>query len=185
MNSRVRTTGFTLIEILVVVAIVAVVTAAATLSLGIIGDDNESRTEARRLASLIEVAQDEAVMQGREFGIELLSAGYRFVEYDPFAQVWVEIPDDDVLRPRNLAEGITLDLYMEDKRVPLENELADLGQDEDDRNRIKDYAPHALIFSSGDVMPFEVRIARDVAADPIILTVDALGELEITSGDDL
>lgn len=185
MNDRGRVTGFTLIEILVVVAIVAIVTAAATLSLGIIGDDNDARTEARRLASLIEIAQDEAMMQGREFGIELLSAGYRFVEYDPFSQSWVEIPGDELLRPRNLAEGVALDVYMEEKRIPLDDEPAELGEEEDDRPRITNYAPHSLIFSSGDITPFKVHFARGPAADPIVLTVDALGELEITSGDEL
>lgn len=184
MNSRVRLTGFTLIEILVVVAIVAIVTAVATLSLGVIGDDNDARTEARRLASLIEVAQDEAMMQGREFGLELLAGGYRFVEYDPFAQNWTDIPGDDVLRPRNLATGLFLDLYMEDKLVPLEEELAELGQDEDDERRLKKYAPHSLIFSSGDMTPFKVHIARGPAVEPIVLTVDALGQTEITSGDE-
>jgi general secretion pathway protein H len=183
MSGYVRAKGFTLIEILVVVAIIAIVTAAVVLSMGVIGDDRDSRTEVRRLATLIEVAQDEATMQGREFGLELLTGGYRFVEYDPLAVQWVDIPGDETLRPRNLSEGVTIELFMEDKRVTLEEELADLRSEEDNRQSLTSYAPHGLIFSSGDMTPMEIRMAREEMEEPIVLTIDALGQIEITSGE--
>ena len=74
--------AFTLIEILVVVSIIAVVMSIAVLSLGVLGDDRDLREEGRRVVALVQVAQDEAVMQGREFGIEFMTGGFRFVEFD-------------------------------------------------------------------------------------------------------
>lgn len=182
--------GFTLIEILVVVTIVAIVTSVAMLSLTLVGDDRDSRTEARRLASLLEVALDESIMQGREFGVELVTGGYRFVEFDRLTLQWAEIPGDETLRPRNLPDGVFLELFMEDQRVVLADELAEIeyqDEDEDDRPSLDDqrYAPHVFVFSSGDVTPFRVHIARSQLEEPVILDVDALGQAEIKSEEDL
>ncbi len=182
-----RDTGFTLIEILVVVTIIAIVTSVAMLSLSLVGDDRDSQTEARRLASLLEVALDESVMQGREFGIELMSGGYRFVEYDPQSSQWAEIPYDETLRPRNLPEGVTMELYMEDQRVVLSEEPAEIKtQDEDSMVReTEQYAPHVFVFSSGDVTPFEIHLSRTQMEDPVVLSVDMLGQAEFRTGDEL
>ena len=78
--------AFTLVEILVVVVIIAIISAIALLSLGILGDDRNLEREARRLSSLIELANDEATIQGRDYGLEFLRGGYRFVEHDPLKQ---------------------------------------------------------------------------------------------------
>ena len=94
MNSPRLSRAFTLIEILVVVSIIGIVLSIAVISLGVLGDDRELREEARRFAALVQVAQDEALMQGREFGIEFMSNGFRFVEYDPFLNRWDEVIGD-------------------------------------------------------------------------------------------
>jgi general secretion pathway protein H len=181
-----RDKGFTLIEILVVVAIVAIVTAVATLSLSLVGEDRDSRTEARRLASLLEVALDESILQGREFGIELMTGGYRFVEYDPQTLTWVELPFDETLRPRDLPEGVTMELFVEDQRVVLEEQAAELDDpDEDEADDDRNFAPHVLVFSSGDVTPFEVHLSRSQMEDSVVLSVDALGQAEISAGEEL
>ncbi len=48
--------GFTLIEILVVVIIIAIISGVALMSMNLIGDDRELDTERKRLATLIELA---------------------------------------------------------------------------------------------------------------------------------
>lgn len=185
MNHSGRAKGFTLIELLVVIAIIAIVTASVILSINVVGDDREARTEARRLASLVEVALDEALMQGRDFGLELSSGGYRFVEYDPLTLTWAEIIGDDTLRLRSLPEGVTLQLFMEDKRVPLAAEFEEIEEAESGSANANAYAPHLLIFSSGDLTPFELHIARQQMEQPIVVTGDLLGTLEITTGEEL
>ena len=98
--------GFTLVEILVVITIVGIVLSVAVLSLGVLGDDREMDTELRRYVSLVELARDEAMLQGREYGLEFLVQGYRFVELDPLTRQWTEIVGDDVLRPRDLPDTV-------------------------------------------------------------------------------
>ena len=179
--------AFTLIELLVVIVIVGIVSAVALLSFGILGDDRDLQREARRMGSLIELANDEATMQGRDYGMEIMRSGYRFVEHDPLTEQWQEIFGDETLRPRQLAEQMEFELFIEDRRVLLEDEAADTEKDEDDdntnRNQIEDYTPHVLILSSGDVTPFELKIVRQQDRTEITMTMSLLGELEIQTND--
>lgn len=179
--------GFSLIELLVVIVIVGIVTSIALLSLGLLGNDRDLQTEARRLISLIEVAQDEAMMQGREFGVELMAGGYRFVEYDPFTNEWTELIGDDTFRLRQLPEDVEFDLFLEEKRIVLTTDPAEF-KSADENNSFgptPDYAPHILIFSSGEHTPFEVTIVRMGTDQAIMVESTPEGILEIVSDDDL
>jgi len=178
--------AFTLIEILVVVSIVAVVMSIAVLSLGVLGDDRDLREEGRRLIALVQVAQDEAVMQGREFGIEFMTSGFRFVEFDPLLNTWSELIGDDTLRMRELPEEMELDLWVEGQHVLLETEPARTEPaDETTTVRIAEkYAPHILVFSSGDMTPFELRVQRQDLDQLIVLESNLLGDIKFQDPDD-
>lgn len=178
-----RSRAFTLIELLVVIVIIAVISAVALLSLGILGDDRNLQREARRLSSLIELANDEATIQGRDYGLEIMEAGYRFVEHDPFLNQWHELIGDDFLRPRQLEENMEFDLFIEDRRVLLDVEAAETEREEDDTDLTDDYLPHILIMSSGDVSPFELRLLRLNDRSSLTLTMSLAGELEIQNDD--
>lgn len=180
--------GFSLIEILVVIVIIAIVSGIALLSLGLLGDDRELDTEARRLASLVEVVQDEAVMQGRDFGMEFMTDSYRFVEYDPYGSRWVELFGDELMRLRRLPEDVEFDLYLEGQRVQLEYEPADIEETDTEpvvSSANNDYLPHVLIFSSGDVTPFELRITRQPTDQSVLLEGDFAGTIEIVTDEEL
>ncbi len=171
--------AFTLIELLVVVVIITVISAVALLSIGILGDDRDLQREARRLSSLIELANDEAAIQGRDYGLEIMESGYRFVEYDPFLNQWYEMIGDDFLRPRQIKEGLEFELTIEDRRVLLDASAAETERDEDDTDLTDDYIPQILIMSSGDVSPFELRLLRPSDRATLTLTMSLAGELEI------
>ena len=181
--------AFTLIELLVVIVIVGIVSAVALLSFGLIGNDQNLQREARRLGSLIELANDEATIQGRDYGLELMQSGYRFVEHDPFTEQWNEIIGDETLRQRQLEELLEFELFLEGRRVLLEEDAADTEHDEDEdedetkRSLIDDYVPHILILSSGDITPFELRIVRQPDRMEITMTMSLLGEFEIQTDD--
>ena len=187
MLIRRRVRGFSLIEILVVIVIIAIVSAIALLSLGLLGEDRDLETEAQRFASLVGLAQDEAAMQGREYGLEFMVDAYRFVEYDPYGNRWVELLDDELLRLRRLPEGVEFDLYLEGKRVSLNFEPADIEDPDEDSmlSRTTDnYAPHVLIYSSGDVTPFELAVTRRSNQQSIVLEGDFAGTIEFASNEE-
>ena len=179
--------GFTLVEILVVLVIIGTILSIGLMSFNLADNDRNLKTESRRFMALSEVALDEATMQGREFGIELMSKGYRFVEFDAFAGRWAELPGDDTLRLRGLPEELAFDLYLEDKRIPLDDDPAPF-EDPDENSGVSannSYAPHLLIFSSGDTTPFELHIYRDFDDIRVVMRGDALGTMEIINPDDI
>jgi len=186
MTIRRRSYGFSLIEILVVIVIIGIITGIALLSLGILGDDRQLQTEARRLASLVEVAQDESMMQGREFGIEFMNDSYRFVEYDPFISQWGELLGDDMMRLRHLPDDVEFVLRLEDQRVLLDNDPARFEDPEEASNRdlIETYSPHVFIFSSGDMTPFDLTILRRNDENGVVVKSDLTGAVEIVTGED-
>jgi len=180
-----RLRGFTLIEVLVVVVIVGIISSVVLLSTSLIDDEREIRREARRLASLVELAGDEALLQGRDFGLELVRGGYRFVEYDPLQDRWFEVPGDELLRPRRLPESLEFELYVEDRRVLLSEDHARLGNEESPTGELRaNYAPHTLILSSGQLSPFELRLLSEDAQSGIELPVTPAGEIEIDENAD-
>jgi general secretion pathway protein H len=180
-----RQAGFSLIEIMVIVFIVGILISVASLSIGVAGGDRALKTEADRFTALATVALDEATLQGREFGIELMTAGYRFVEYDGQTGHWAEVPGDDTLRLRQLPDEVEFELYLEGKRIVLEDDPATF-EDEDDNSpslRGKSYAPHLLIYSSGDTTPFELHLLRTFDDLAVGLRGNALGGIEIIDED--
>lgn len=182
--------AFTLIEILVVLVIVGILVSLTMLSFGILGDERSLEREARRLGSLIELVNDDATTQGRDFGIEFMTGGYRFVEYDPLLDQWFEVIGDDYLRQRDLDEGVEFELYLEERKVLLKADAAKIeqsGEDDDDRPRrdlTDDYIPHVLIMSSGDITPFELRIERFADRSEILMAMNLAGELKIGVDED-
>jgi general secretion pathway protein H len=180
-----RQAGFSLIEIMVIVVIVGILISVASLSIGIAGGDRALKTEADRFTALATVALDEAALQGREFGIELMTAGYRFVEFDGLTGQWAEVPGDDTLRLRQLPDEVEFELYLEGKRIVLDDDPAKF-EDADDNSlslRGKTYAPHLLIYSSGDTTPFELHLLRSFDDLTIALRGNALGGIEIIDED--
>ena len=187
MHNRQLQRGFTLIEIMVVVIIVATVVSIALLSVGVVGEDNELDKERRRLATLIEMAQDDAMMQGREFGIEIMRSSYRFVEFDPLTRQWAEVPYDELYRLRFLPEGVEFALYIDDKLIPLEEDPQVLEDESDSMlsSSTKPYLPHLFVFASGESSVYEIRLRRPLTDHELIMRGDVLGQIRFGEDDEI
>ncbi len=187
MHCRQQQRGFTLIEIMVVVVIVATIVSIALLSVGVIGEDDQLDKERRRLATLIEMAQDDAMMQGREFGVELMRSSYRFVEFDPLTRQWAEVPFDELYRLRFLPEGVEFSLYIDDRLIPLEEDPKDLADDPESMivSGVRPYLPHLFVFASGEASVYEIRIRRPQTDYELIMRGDALGQIRFGENDEI
>ena len=187
MRNRQHNQGFTLIEILVVIVIVATIVSMALLSVGLVGEDAELDKERLRLASVIETIQDEALLQGREFGVEIMTSSYRFIEFDPLTRLWAEIPGDDLYRLRYLPEGLEFELYVDDKRIPLEEDPKKL--DDPDKPMLsagaKPYVPHLFVFASGESSAYEIRLRRPQTDQQLVMRSDVLGPIEFGDDDEI
>jgi general secretion pathway protein H len=71
-----RDHGFTLVELMAVIAIIAVATAAVVLSWP--GANDQTRTEAVRFAARVALARDLAITNVRPVGLIIDQRGYRF-----------------------------------------------------------------------------------------------------------
>jgi len=148
--------GFTLIEIMVVMVIVAIL--AGTVSL-VVGDNqqrHELENEARRLAALLDLTQHEAVFQNIEIGFQLDQQGYAFRVLDEAKLSWASLPQD-FLKNRNFPDWMIVDLN--DRVYELQ-----LGENEDEA-AADNFAPQVLFFSSGESTPFLITLSYTGADD--------------------
>ena len=72
-----RSKGFTLVEILVVVVIMAIVISLAVLSIGTTGRDTQLDEESRRIEGLVDILHERALLEGRDFGLRIEPDGLR------------------------------------------------------------------------------------------------------------
>jgi general secretion pathway protein H len=101
-----RNSGFTLLEVLVVVVILAVLVSLVTVRIA--PDARQSlREEATRLAAVLGHAHDEAIVTGAAFAWQPDANGYRFVRRDP-DRVWRTVDGDAALRARTFTTGVQL-----------------------------------------------------------------------------
>ncbi|MGB7543010.1 MAG: GspH/FimT family pseudopilin [Burkholderiales bacterium] len=105
-NSVNRTGGFTLIEIMVVVLILAVAVGLIGVNLGR-GETDRVREEADRLVLLLQAARERAILDGQVLAVQFFSDGYRFLQLDARGRL-TPIAGDDVLSQRRLPEGVQL-----------------------------------------------------------------------------
>lgn len=130
-----RAGGFTLVEILVVVAIIGIVLAIASVNL--LPDNRRTlETEAERIALLLELARDAAISGGEELAWRADGQHYAFYRRGEDKQ-WVAETGDEMLRSRDWPSGLKL----ESMKI----------------NHVAATSEARLIFSpSGVVVPFEL-----------------------------
>jgi type II secretion system protein H len=113
--------GFTLIEIMVVVAIIGILVIGAILSLGATGKDGALERERDRLAALIAYGRERGAMLTLEYGIRIGQHGYRFAFYDNRQMQWSPETVDETLRPRRLPDGLQFRLLIEGHEIVLDD----------------------------------------------------------------
>jgi general secretion pathway protein H len=159
--------GFTLVEILVVVVIIAILSAGFLLSVNLAGgSDPELKKESERLFDLLTYAREQSELQTREYGVILQDDSYEFVAYDVHRGEWRSIFEDDALRLRKLPYGLDLKLMIETRPVVLKKP-ADA----------KDKTPQVMIFSSGDMTQFQLTLEREGGDRSVTITQDDKGNL--------
>lgn len=187
MSTLNRKRGFTLIELLVVIVILGISVALLLPNMGSLRDDRDLERAAQRLAALLELASEEAGMQGRELGIRFGRDNYAFVDLDPDTGAWIALSGDDMLYPRTLPEDSDFELLLEERQILLESEAipaADDDKDDDELTIDVGPAPHVALLSSGETTPFTLYLRQDFSRTSIVIEGDALGGIEINSGNE-
>jgi general secretion pathway protein H len=145
-----RARGFTLLEILVVMVIVAVLTTVGMISVGTLGADRGLDDEVERYSDVVAAAVEQAQLEGRDFGVHFAPDGYRVLAYAADRDRWEALADDRLYEFHRWPEGVRAALSLEGRIVPPEppRDAAPL-------------VPQVLLFSSGDVSPYVVTLVRE------------------------
>ena len=134
--------GFTLLELLVVILIIGIIVSFASLSVG----QHASRTlqdEAERIHSLLRLAGEESVLQGRELALQFNPEGYLFVTLD--SADWVPVEEDRLFREREMPPDLELSLALEGVEMDLHD---------------SENPPRIFVLSSGEMTPFVLELGN-------------------------
>ncbi|WP_229632196.1 GspH/FimT family pseudopilin [Pseudoduganella violaceinigra] len=96
-KSKRRGRGFTLIELLVVLVIIGVTLGLTVVSVAP-SQAKAMQKDAQRLALLLQLARDEAIVRNRPVAFEAGPDSYRFLVRNE--KSWEPLPQDDMLRER-------------------------------------------------------------------------------------
>lgn len=160
-----RESGFTLLELLAVIFIIGIVISIASISIG----QNSSRVvqdEVERLHGLIQLAGEEAVLQGRELALEFNRDRYRFLELGKAD--WQPVEEDKMFRERKLPATVELALTLEGIEASFED---------------KENLPRIFILSSGEFTPFELTL-KTFEGEEYSLQGFINGKLVLTEAED-
>jgi len=159
--------GFTLIELIVVVAIIALVSAAIVVSVSLTGRDRELEKESERLYTLMNYVREQAELQTREYGVLFQDDRYEFLTYDPRRGIWRSIPEEeDWLTERKLPAGLSLTLRVDARPVVLTA-----------ITKTTEKKPQVMIMSNGDLSSFSATLERDGGLRSVTVTENDQGQL--------
>jgi general secretion pathway protein H len=129
--------------------------------------DEAMKRETRRLATLIDMANDEAVIRGEELAIHFSENGYDFLVLR--IEGWQEPQDDQLLKSYKLPEGMRV-------RIEVEGDPPGLGQK--DKKADDTRTPQVYILSSGEMTPFSATFEAEHSRVRYHLTASMLGKLD-------
>ena len=136
-----RQRGFTLIELLVVLVIIGLTLGLVTMNAAP-SQRQAMQQEAQRVALLLQLARDEAIVRNRPVAFEANANSYRFLIRN--GRRWEALPADDMLRERAFKRSPMTLLLDPPTNIPGEAMRIVFGREPVDK-------PFVLTLASGDV----------------------------------
>lgn len=146
---RQHAAGFSLIEILVVIAIIGVVALAVTVAMSGAGGERQLEREGQRWQMIFDHACSEAELSGRDIGVWIDRAGYRFRRRHGAG--WQTLISEGELRPRRWPENVQVQLLRDGLSVELDDMRTPSSDDATP-------APVLRCLASGERTPFTLTL---------------------------
>ena len=138
-----RVAGFTLVELMVVLVVIGIVSAAVLLSTRGADPGRVLARESDRLALCLERAVDAAVAGPRHFGLRLNAQGYGFLVYR--AGAW-QVPADPPCPDHAWPAGLRWHAAVEGRALP--------------KTRPGTVLPQIYLLGSGEVSAFRIELEQ-------------------------
>lgn len=176
-GKRLSASGFTLLEVLMVVLVVGILSTVVMLGLNPGGPERHLNDEAERLASLLSLASSEAVMQNREYGLQLDAHGYRFLCMDTASQRWSPCTGDGLFKAHELPDGLEIRVLTASRmQLP---EASESQKQDPESPEVVDLQPDMLLLSSGEASPGELELrVVDEPSQRIMVKLDEIGRVK-------
>ena len=160
--------GFTLWELLIVVAIVAITISMVQLSMGLSDETRDLKSVGKSLGKLFHLLSQEAVFENRNYAVSVQDQGFIVLEY--YEGEWAQ-SEQSFFKKIKLTESQRSELIIEDQIIDISAKTVP--------------KPHILILSSGEMTPFEWRISDRLTQSGIVLQGNVLGGVLMTGPEPL
>ena len=168
MANRIRCSGFTLLEVMLVMVLLGLAFSAVVPSLPA-GDGGAAiKKESQLLLQFLRSARDQALTSGQDLGLELSDDGYRLLTFKK--DRWVAVLDQRLLAPVTINPDLRLSVIAGDsvwqESLSLEADNSFTLEDDDDTERKEEsfsdeekLSPTLYFWSSGTLSPASIRIS--------------------------
>lgn len=155
--------GFTLLELLVVLVILAVVSSVLVLSFFDAGKSKTMQATVERVALVLELARTEVVIRNEMWSFHVEDEHYYFKKVDPATDTWNTLE----VRP------------FQPVQIPPDLEFITQIDEEDSRNTspIKGEQPILILYPSGETSPLELEVRLKQSDHSIRLITDGFQKL--------
>jgi len=163
-QSSTKTTGFTLIEVMVVIALIGVIATMVQFNSSGKRPEDTLKEVSFRFSGIFESAANYGLLNNVELGLFVKNNSYQFLGFDGVK--WSEITQQEWLSVQELPEGVELTLTLDDlpidepilfdSSVFIEQSNEYLSFDNIEAKKEKTIIPQVYILSGGDITPFSL-----------------------------
>jgi general secretion pathway protein H len=160
--------GFTLLEVMLVVLLIGLASLTVVMTFpNTLSSENNASWQAQRFATLLQWAEDEALISGNELGLVIEKNSYQFAIYDYSKQRWLATRVGEIEGKVELPELVSLEYSLSDSAWgEINNSDQDSFIEESERvdiegdNKLKTLNPLIYVMSSGEVSPFSLVFSK-------------------------
>ncbi len=183
--------GFTLLEIMLVLLLMGMISVGVVMTLpdNLTSEENVD-WQAQRFSTLLQFAEDEALISGIELGLVFEKNGYQFAFYDYKSKKWLPVVSKQIEGLVELPESLKIEYVLSgsvwDEIVTDEQDdfidddyLVDIEGDD----KILSLTPQVYVMSSGEVTPFSLEFSAGESsseAQSITVSVSMNGAISLS-----
>ena len=152
--------GFTILEILVVVAVISIITSTILLNTNFNRPEETLKQHSKKISKTLKLLMQEAILNDNNYALSLFPGGYIVLEFN--GEEWLPSEDKFLLSLKG-QYTFSDELIIDSQIIKIEK------KDKPD--------PHILILASGEMTPFEWHISDREHDLNVVIKANLLGDI--------